>query len=458
MKKQYRLSIFIFTRDLRIIDNTTLLYASSISETILPIFIFNPDQLDKSNKYKSNNCVQFMMECLDNLNESLNKINSKLFFFYGKHEIVIKDLLKNMEIDAVFMNKDYSPYAINREEKIKKVCEKNNIYFDSLDDYLLTHNIKNGEGDTYTKFTPFYNKAKKQKIKEPITTKIKNFIEKKIKIKNEYKNNYHNFYKVNNDIAVNGGRDNALNILKNLKNFKNYNKERDYFNTETTHLSAYLKFNVVSIREVYYEIKNILGSKNKLLVQLYWRDFYMLIMQSYPHVIGGAMKEKYNKLKWNNDRDLFELWKNGETGYPIIDAGMRQLNKTGWMHNRARMIVSSFLVKVLHIDWRFGELYFAQKLVDYDVSNNSGGWQWSASTGADSQPYFRYFSPFAQSEKYDPECKYIKKWIPELKNVNNKDIHKWDETFSKHKIKYSKPIVKDIGKEIEKTIKWYSDV
>jgi deoxyribodipyrimidine photo-lyase len=205
------------------------------------------------------------------------------------------------------------------------------------------------------------------------------------------------------------------------------------------------------VREVYEACKVI---RTDLTKQLYWRDFYMLIMYHYPHVINNNMN--HYKIKWVTNAKLLKKWQNGLTGYPIIDAGMRQLNKTGWMHNRPRMCVSSFLAKIMHIDWQEGEKYFAKKLVDYDPANNNGGWQWSAGTGTDSQPYFRYFNPFSQSRTYDPDAIYIKTWIPELRDVLPKDIHKWNETYKNYKVNYPKPLYDDLGKQMKETIKMYS--
>jgi deoxyribodipyrimidine photo-lyase len=207
----------------------------------------------------------------------------------------------------------------------------------------------------------------------------------------------------------------------------------------TSELSSYIKFGCISIREVYH----IFRSNRDFIRQLFWRDFYANILFSFPYVLGSAMKPNYNKISWHHNSKWFNAWCNGVTGFPIVDAGMRQLNETGYMHNRARLIVSSFLVKTLLIDWRYGERYFAKTLVDYDVANNNLNWQWSASTAVDSQPYFRIFSPWKQSVDYDKDCEYIKKWIPELLEVPNKDIHNWYKSCEKYKnkIKYPKPIV-----------------
>ena len=453
----YRNGLYIFTRDLRLEDNTCLIHALKECQTIVPIFIFNPTQIDDTNKYKSNNCVQFMCECLDELNDSLKSKKSRLFYFYGEPVDVVESILKHhKEIMSVYMTKDYTPFATSRETKLKKMCEKRNVLFTLKEDHVLNpiDEIKNTSGNSYVKFTPYQRAASKIKVKFPEKNNNKNYISSKKKIYGEYKKNIHNFYEENPNIFVHGGRSNAIEILKQISEHDKYNSERDYPAIEgTTHLSAYLKFNVVSIREVYHFFKKKLPRTSKLFTQLYWRDFYMSVMFHNPHVINGNMNK--SNIKWDYDANLFKKWKEGKTGFPLVDAGMRQLNEIGWMHNRVRMLVANFLVKIMHIDWQHGEKYFAQKLVDYDPSNNNGGWQWCASTGTDSQPYFRYFNPWSQSKKYDLGTIYIKKWIPELKDIPSKDIHKWDKTHSKYKTNYPKPMYDNISKQIKETLKMY---
>ena len=464
---KYKIGIFMFTRDMRLDDNTTLLKALHECDKVIPIFIFNPKQITNKNEYKSNNCIQFMCECIDDLNIQLNKKNSKLFLFYGNPIKVLQSLISNnININAIYFNKDYTPFATKREYDINELCKKKQIQLCMEEDYLLTgiDKVHNVSGNSYLKFTPFMRTAKKLKVREPIKNNKSNYIPHNYKLNNKYEyiDDYHNFYKYNEHNSVIGGRNNAIKILNSLDDFKKYSTERNFPSTETTHLSAYLKFNVVSIREVYYAVKNKLNINTKLIDQLYWRDFYMIIAYNHPHIFGHNMKQNY-KMKWKNNKSLFEKWKNGITGIPIIDASMRQMNTIGWMHNRPRMIVANFLIKVMQIDWRYGEKYFAQKLVDYDPCNNNGGWQWSAGTGTDSQPYFRYFNPWSQSEKYDYDCKYIKKWIPELQNVDNKDIHKWYLKYNDSKyshIKYIKPIYNNdqISEQVKKTIQMYKNV
>jgi len=443
------MNIFIFRRDLRTNDNTTL---NLLKETypnfqILPIFIFNKKQIDKDkNKYYSENAVQFLFESLDEL--------SFLNYYYTDDDIeILKELKNKYDIKAIGFNRDYTPYAIKRDEEIKKWCIDNKITIIAEEDYTLHKigTIIKDDNMPYQKYTPFYKKAI---IKKPSSIKVINqfnFIKDNKAIKDI------SFLKpkINTKIKVNGGRNNAIVILKKLKDnyFKNYDEERDYpYLDKTTKLSAYIKFGCISIREVYYT----LPIKHGIIRELLWHDFYANITFFFPYIFNNSFIKKYNNIKWDYDEDLFNKWKNGITGFPLVDASMRQLNECGWMHNRCRMIVASFLTKNLFINWKHGEQYFASKLVDYDPSSNNGGWQWCASTGTDSQPYFRIFSPSAQLKKFDNDCSFIKKWIPELKDVDNKIIHNWEnKDYSTLNIKYPKPIIniKETSKKFIKTFK-----
>lgn len=437
-------AIFIFRRDLRFVDNTTLNKLRDYK--IIPIFIFNKKQIDKDkNSYYSSNAVQFLFESLEEL--------PNLNFYYTDNDITILNSLKTKfkDIKVIGFNKDYTPYAIKRDEEIKKWGLANNIEVISDEDYTLHKigDIKKDDGKPYLKYTPFYRKAI---IKKPPAidsnakfTFIKDTSAKSLR-------NYASTLKPkdNPNIKVNGGRKNALIIIKKLKDnyFKNYDDEREFpFLDKTTKLSAYIKFGCISIREVYYSLPLNHGIVRELL----WHDFYANITFQFPHIFTTAYNKKYSNIKWDTNETFFNRWKEGKTGYPLVDAAMRQMNECGWMHNRCRMIVASFLTKNLFIDWRKGENYFATKLVDYDPSSNNGGWQWCASTGTDSQPYFRIFSPTAQLQKFDKDCEYIKKWIPELRNVDNKIILNWDKKEVSG-INYPRPMV-----EFSKTSKRFID-
>ena len=463
-------SIFMFTRDLRLEDNTTLIQALKHSECILPIFIFNPDQISDENQYKSNNCLQFMCECLDELDRNLQSLNSRLYFFHGYPEKVLESLIQqDPTITAIYITMDYTPFAKTREFKIKQLCKQYHLSFHTYEDYLLTgiNKIHTSNNTCYVKFTPFLKQALEiaNKIPAPDTshaTYHHKYISAKIHYSNEYKDNYHNLYTPNPNLAIHGGRSNAMKILKNLSDYQHYNQSRNFpAQNQTTKLAPFLKFNVVSIREAYYSVYSSLGMSSSLITQLYWRDFYMILLYHYPNNLHSPMKPKYSKIQWKNNLTWFKLWCTGRTGYPIVDAAMRELNTTGFMHNRCRMIVSSFLVKVLQIDWQYGEKYFAQQLIDYDPANNNGGWQWSSSSGSDSQPYFRIFNPELQTKKFDPHCEYIKKWLPELQTLTATQILNWHtlhiQLQKQYNIDYYSPIV-DYTIQKTSTLKMYSNI
>lgn len=465
--KQYKTSIFIFRRDYRLTDNTGLIKALKLSETVVPCFIFTPEQLI-DNDYKSNNCVQFMIESLEDLDSQLNNKGSRLFYFFDDPVSTLKDVIKDVKIDAMFVNMDYTPYSKRRDSGIRDLCEKNNIMFHSIEDALLqpVGTILNGSKERYSKFTPFFNTAKKIKVRHIEKNKFTNYYGKDNKIKKEFKGDIHQFYKKNPDLAVHGGRNLAKKILGKIDIFKNYNKERNIVAKQTTRLSAYIKFGCVSIREVYYKIKEELGG-NDLIKQLYWREFYYHVGDANTEKIEKKLnfKSVYDKVPWityktatETEKKMFHAWCDGMTGFPIVDAGMRQLNTTGFMENRTRLIVASFLVKDMFWTPFDGDKYFSQNLVDIDLIVNCGSignWAWVSGGGTDTQPFFRVFSPVKQSMKYDPECIYIKRWIPELKDVLNDHIHQWDQYYEKYpNVKYPKPIL-DHSKMVDKAVKKY---
>ena len=439
------MNLFIHHRDLRINDNTTL----NKMEDITPIFIFTPQQIDKTkNKYFSNCLVQFMCDSLIELNDEYKQHNTKMNFYYGDTLDVIQEIHKKYEIHSIGFNADYSPFAKKRDNEIKKWATNNNIEIFCEEDMLLVpiltgNTLKKNSEDPYVKFTPFKNYLKSNYEVEKI--KNKRLTLKNANLKTKYSINtkyFKNFYEIQENVNVDGGRKEALKKLNSIKEQNDYNKLRNFMSYETTNISAYINLGLISIREFYYKIIEKLGKKNNLIDELYWRDFYYNILYFFPYVVGNSFNEKYDKIKWNNNITLFKKWCNGETGFPIVDACMRQLNETGYMHNRGRMIVASFLTKDLLIDWRWGEKYFARHLLDYNISANNGGWQWASGSGTDAQPYFRIFNPWTQSKTYDKDCIYIKKWIPELKDVDNNDIHNWFKSFEKYNnISYPEPII-----------------
>lgn len=453
MTHKYENGLFIYRRDFRVVDNIGLNTANSICKHIYPIFIFTPEQVTDENKYKSNNAVQFMIESLQDL---MTQTNEHLQCFYGDNNKIISYLIEKLNINIVISNADYTPYAIKRDTEIVKLCSSMGIPTIYEHDYYLQPpgTILNGQGETYQKFTPFYNACLRHNVNSPTPKSKIRFASSNSKLENTItlNNAMKEFTTANVDILVNGGRKQALKQLKQSTiNIKNYVKTRDELSKPSSLLSAYIKFGCVSIREIY----KLFHSNESFIRQLYWKDFYANILYSFPYVLGHALKPKYDKIKWHKNSKWFKKWCDGETGFPLVDAGMRQMNKTGYMENRARLIVMSFLVKTLLIDWREGETYFATKLTDYDPASNNGNIQWISGSGADSQQYMRIFSPFRQQEDHDANCEYIKRWIPELETLEPTIIHNWDTEYANHKdIKYPKPIC-DFSEQRKKAIDMY---
>ncbi len=393
-------ALHIFRRDLRIEDNTALNYALEEVDLVIPTFIFDPRQT-KNNSYRSDNAYNFMLSALSDLNNKLKKKGGKLHFFQGIAEDVIEQILGQYEVDLVTFNKDYTPFSLKRDKKIESLCKSRNVEVAIFADALLQEpeSVLKDNGEPYTVFSPFCKKAQKLFVRKPTTLRKSNFSDQKLK------------GEVNPKLDLIGGRAKGLRLLNGVKKLTYYETLRDFpAQNYTTHLSAHNKFGTISIREVYHEILSHFPKNHTLLTELYWRDFFTHIAYHYPHVFKGAFRAKYDKILWKKGSKSFKAWCEGKTGFPIVDAGMRELNETGYMHNRVRMITASFLVKDLHIDWRMGEKYFAQKLIDYDPSVNNGNWQWAASTGCDAQPYFRVFNPYLQQEKFDPKLEYVNKW------------------------------------------------
>ena len=424
MSNKNKKTLFIFRRDLRVSNNTALYFALKESQIVIPCFIFDPRQV-KNNKYKSNSALHFLIESIEELIRELKQKNRKFYIFYGNAEEIVSKLINEERIDAVYFNKDYTPFSIKRDSAIEKICKDKQIICKTYDDVLLNKpgSIINKSGKPYTIFTPFYKNSALLPVEVPKNVKPINLYDKSIK--SEYKKNIRKLLATKSlNLVSSGGRNNVIKILKSIRKFNDYEKLSDFPGLDaTTHLSPHLKFGTCSVREVYYTVRKRFGVNHPLIKQLYWRDFFYHIAFHFPHVFGKPFYRKYSSLKWSKNKKGLNAWCKGTTGFPIVDAGMRELNTTGYMHNRVRMIVASFLTKDLHIDWQKGEKYFAQRLVDYDPCINNGNWQWAASTGCDAQPYFRIFNPWRQQERFDPECRYIKKWLPELSELEPKQIH-----------------------------------
>jgi deoxyribodipyrimidine photo-lyase len=410
--------LFIFRRDFRIRDNTALNELATQCNEIHTIFIFTPEQIGAANKFKSDRCVAFMIDCLEKLDKALHEKGGKLFTYHAHNVEIIEEFIKRCKIDIVGFNLDITPYARERDKSIMKLCESMRIKTCCAADYYLNEpgTIMRSNGEPYKKFTPYYNVAITKKFREPKTTLAK-------------------FANTNSCEASRISLDSAK---------REFVKEGAQLEGKVNELSAYIKFGFISIREAYKTKKN----DDEFVRKLIWRDFYANILYLFPSVLNKPMIEKYEKIKWSDDRSALRKWCEGKTGFPIVDAGMRELNSTGIINNRNRMIVASFLVKVLHINWLYGQQYFAKHLIDYDPASNNGNWQWIASTGVDSQPYFRMFNPWLQHKKFDKDCAYVKKWIPELSDVPARDILKWHDKHSEYNV-YIAPIVDyDIQKEI----------
>lgn len=446
---EFENSLFLFRREFRFEDNTALFKAQSSSKNVHLGFIFNKNQIDSSkNEYFGANSFNFMLESLEDLEEQALDKKALINFFYGDYFEVFEELLKKNSINCVFLNRDYTPFSINRDKKLKEICDNLGVEIRIFEDYLLNGVKKYLKADKnpYCVFTPFYKNGLLIPVRKLVSSSLKNFCLEKLEVDEKFLSKISDFkdkFLGSNQVYLKGGRKEALKIIDDVLKFKDYVETRDFPQLQsTTKLSAYLKFGCVSAREVYFKLLEKFDILNPLIRQLYWRDFNYSICYNFPYVFGGCYIKKYDKLVWENDLEKFEKWKRGETGFPIVDAGMRELNETGYMHNRVRMIVASFLTKDLHIDWKWGEKYFAQKLVDYDNCLNNGNWQWSASTGCDAQPYFRIFNPWLQQVRFDKDCKYIKKWVKELDGFDNKLIHNIFKKFpDEFKGVYNEPIV-----------------
>ena len=398
-------AVFWFRRDLRLEDNTALFHALKSGHRVLPLFIFDNDILSLLDD-KSDRRLDFIHQALSEINDRLSVSGSSLCVRRGKPIQVFEKLLAEFEIKAVFTNRDYEPYALQRDNSIAKLLSNRNIEFLTFGDQVIFewNEVLKADGQPYTIFTP-YSKVWKQKLTDSALQSYDS----------ENEQNYLQF----------SARIPELKDLGFLKTdlvfsapfvdediIRNYDQQRNFPAIKGgSELSVHLRFGTLSIRKL---VKLAQKLNESWLNELIWREFFMSILMHFPYVANGPFKKKYAEIQWRNNETEFERWCLGKTGYPIVDAGMRQLNQIGWMHNRVRMIVASFLTKHLLIDWRWGEAYFAQKLLDYDLSANNGNWQWAAGCGCDAAPYFRVFNPYEQSRKFDPELIYIRRWLKEL--------------------------------------------
>ncbi len=403
-------TIFWFRRDLRLEDNAGLYYAlKENNSNILPLFIFDKSILDKLEN-KQDARVQFIHQTIAKITANLDSLAKEIKVLHGYPLAIFKELTSKYNIKNVYANHDYEPYAISRDQEIAVFLKQHKIEFKTYKDQCIFEKdeILKDDGKPYTIFTP-YSKKWKLKLQNPYFLKPYPSEKYLSRLKDSLHKNTILSLETMGFEASNSTFPEAFTKLGIIEKYKD---QRDFPSINgTSKLSLHFRFGTISIREK--AAKANLKSET-WLNELIWRDFYMMILFHFPHVVDHAFKPAYDFINWNNNPTDFELWCKGKTGYPIVDAGMRELNKTGFMHNRVRMIVASFLTKHLLIDWRWGEAYFAEKLLDFDLSANNGGWQWAAGSGCDAAPYFRVFNPTLQTEKFDKNYIYIKKWVPEF--------------------------------------------
>jgi len=399
------INILWLRRDLRLEDNAALYHALKSDYPVLLLFIFDKNILDKCAKDDAR--VTFIYQTLENIKIELRAKDSDLLVKYGTPEKIWTEILKDYEVKEIYTNHDYEPYARERDDNMAEFLTSEKIAFKTYKDQVIFEKgeILKADKTPYTVFTPFYKQWQ---------AKLDGFYTKSYPTKKYFKN----LFKTKNlsfpSLKEMGFEESKLNFPKiSYKNkLEDYGQERDFPAIDgTTHIGLHLRFGTLSIRKAVQDA--IKEKSNVWLSELAWREFYMMILWHFPYAAFDSFKKQYDKIKWRNNEAEFKSWCKGNTGYPIVDAGMRQLNETGWMHNRVRMVVASFLSKHLLIDWRWGEAYFAEKLLDYEMASNVGGWQWAAGSGNDAAPYFRVFNPELQTKRFDSKFEYIKKWVPE---------------------------------------------
>ncbi|MEJ2595471.1 MAG: deoxyribodipyrimidine photo-lyase [bacterium] len=401
---------FWFRRDLRLDDNRGLYHALSSGKRVLAVFIFDTDILE--DLPQNDPRVNFIHEQCKILDQSLKDAGASLLIKKGKPLQIWKEILDEYPVSEIYLNHDYEPYSRDRDDQVSSLCSQKNIGFRSFKDQVIFEKdeIMKDDGTPYTVFTP-YSKKWLRKFQpsdaKPCEPEINGTV----------------FFQKHFDfpsLETLGLQSSGINVRQpNYSAITDYDQFRNIpAEDKGTYLGIHLRFGTVSIRKT---VTKAARENKTLLSELIWREFFMQILYHFPRVIDTSFREKYDKVKWLNDPDEFVRWKNGNTGYPMVDAGMRQLNETGYMHNRVRMVTASFLCKHLLIDWRWGEAYFAEKLLDYELSSNNGNWQWAAGTGCDAAPYFRVFNPESQQKKFDPEFKYIRKWVKEFEKPEYPD-------------------------------------
>jgi deoxyribodipyrimidine photo-lyase len=408
MLEKQQVSIFWFRRDLRLKDNAGLYHALKSGFPVLPLFIFDTLILEKLQD-DDDARVTFIHNAISTLDQELQKYGSALIVKHGTPEAAWTELLDEFDIKAVFTNHDFEPYAITRDEAVAEILKTKGVALRTSKDHVIfeKNEVLKQDGKPYTVFTPY-----KRKWLEKL---IPDFHLKAYPTEKYFDKFLQTSSFVIPDLEQLGFRRSYLTFPdKEYRDvIEEYSNTRDLPALDgTSRIGIHLRFGTISIRDVGYEAFH--AKERTWLSELIWRDFYAMILWHFPYSAKSSFRMEFDNIPWLNREEDFKAWCDGNTGYPIVDAGMRQLNSTGWMHNRVRMIVASFLCKHLLIDWRWGEAYFARKLIDYDMASNVGGWQWAAGTGNDAAPYFRVFSPELQTKKFDPKLEYVKKWVPEF--------------------------------------------
>jgi deoxyribodipyrimidine photo-lyase len=405
------INIFWFRRDLRLPDNAGLYHALKSGNPVLPIFIFDKNILEQL-PAATDRRVEFIHTALTQLQQQLVELGSSLIVYHDTPLNAFKKLLQQYTIGQVFTNHDYEPYARERDESIAQLLQQHAVSFHTYKDQVIfeKQEVVKDDGKPYTVFTPYSKKWKATLNK----FYLKSFSTEKY-VSNFYQ---HPAQPIPSLQAIGFTSTGATfpSVTPDVSIIKQYDQQRDFPAIEgTSHLGVHLRFGTISVRQLAKKANRL---NETFLNELIWREFFQMILWHFPHVgKGKSFKGEYELIKWRNNEAEFARWCEGTTGYPIVDAGMRELNATGFMHNRVRMITASFLTKHLLIDWRWGEAYFAEKLLDFELASNNGNWQWAAGSGCDAAPYFRIFNPYLQTKRFDPELKYIKKWVPEFQEL-----------------------------------------
>jgi deoxyribodipyrimidine photo-lyase len=411
-------SLFLFRRAYRLSDNTGLQAACDASDTVIPAFVFDPRQCDPAqNSFFSEHAFTFLVRSLKELDTALRERDGRLYALEGAPTDQVRTLLRDDDLDAVYVNRDYTPFARRRDEALREVCAAFGAEFHRYNTHLLTEpeDVQPQSGGAYHVYSPFRRHAQSYTVPRPTGPAEGAFFDGALSVDTVSLDAYDRYSA--DDLRVSGGRDEGLQLLDGIQVLTDYRSARHEPAQEAlTALSAHHKFGTVSIRETYWAVEDAFEDYHKLTSQLYWRDFYTHLLFHRPQNLNVPLQAKGRHLDWRNDRADFDRWCAGQTGVPFVDAGMRELNATGYMHNRARMTVASFLTKDLLTSWRWGAQYFARTLTDYDPAVNAGNWQWAASVGTDYK--LRIYNPYSQAQKHDPSAAYIQRWVPELADVD----------------------------------------